>query len=717
LKRFVMKTLCCFGVMSIVVLGASDLLARDTDAMQNFWQQNVRKLHFDLHTQADETELGNNFDPVDFADKMKRSGTQAVVFFCRGGRGHAYHPSKFNSPHPHLKSDMFGDPSKELDQRGLGVIAYFHCVPLCKPDAEKHPDWLAQDRGGSAKYNAEKKRHSVCPASRFWEESFIPQMLEVDRLYPVGAFWVDGVYHWFSNPCFCERCRGLFGRPVPEANDPDWRHYNHFVRELVWEKLNLCAKALHDQNPALVFGSNWVGSPMWAYPAPDGFDFNTGDIRFDNGALNAAFAFACWTWRGKPADVNMQREYWWQEFNTRSIYDLHREFAATLASGGTFMLGDTLRPYDCRVEEEKVRFYRDAFNGTAKMEPVVAGAKPYADVALLFSPEQLRALRRTWGLWSPSVTKTDPHYGVYSVIAEAGFTSHVLFDADVKKHVSRYKALIIPELNTIGSVAAQAIKAYVQNGGSLVLIGSVPVVMDAHVTWTKEAAADRSFFEEMAGIQVAGQFDYEKTFFHPADFKDDSLWREDVYKLPVGVWGKATKAILNGAGMIAPIAAPGRMVQGGIPMGQRLENPAFSVNHYGKGRVYFVAQPLGSEYWEHGWRGVGCALQGLLQQAAGQLYAQRKGGSMVQLFVTEKKNETALHLVAYLNDIRTNPRNQLSEPVTISGPVVIVHSDKKVKSIQSTNSGLNVQYQRQGDELTIKVPPFEIWESLVVQWK
>ena len=88
MKRFVMKTLCCFGVMSIVVLGASDLLARDTDAMENFWQQNVRKLHFDLHTQADETELGNNFDPVDFADKMKRSGTQAVVFFCRGGRGH-----------------------------------------------------------------------------------------------------------------------------------------------------------------------------------------------------------------------------------------------------------------------------------------------------------------------------------------------------------------------------------------------------------------------------------------------------------------------------------------------------------------------------------------------------------------------------------------------------------------------------------------------------
>lgn len=30
-----MKTLCCFGVMSIIVLGASDLLARDTDAMES----------------------------------------------------------------------------------------------------------------------------------------------------------------------------------------------------------------------------------------------------------------------------------------------------------------------------------------------------------------------------------------------------------------------------------------------------------------------------------------------------------------------------------------------------------------------------------------------------------------------------------------------------------------------------------------------------------
>ena len=715
-----MKTFCRFFVLFTVLLSQSGLWAGHADRKENFWQQNVRKIHFDLHTSAKETELGKNFDPAHFAEQLKKSGTQAVVFFARGGNGFAYHPSKFNSPHPQLKTDLYGDVSRELHQRGLHVIAYFNIAPLCEADAKKHPDWVTVDAKGSSddsRSNDFWEDSVVCPSSRYWEDSLIPQMAEIANNYPVDAFWMDSHYNFFSAPCYCERCRKLYGKDIPVGrNDPNWRSYYKHLQELVWDKMNLVSKAVHEMNPEYVLGSDWVGGGMWAYPAPDGFDFNTGDIRFNNGPLNAALALAVWSWRDKPVDINMQREYWWQEFNTRSIYDIQREFAVTLASCGTFMLGDVLRPFDMRIEDEKVRFYRDAFGGTAKMEKVVSGATPYADIAILVSPEQQRMLGKKWSVLSPDAARADPFYGTYTAVVEAGMTAHILFDADLKVNLTRYKTLVIPELKYIGSEAANAIEAYVKGGGGLVLVGGLPAVLDADENWSKARASDYSFFEKLAGIRVKGWFDYKKTFFSAEGTKLQAIWPEDVYRLPVGIWGTATQASLEEASMLAPIAAPGRIVQGGLPMGEILDNPAFSVNSYKKGKVYFAAQPLASQYWERGWRGLSCALQAIIEESAGDLYAMRHGGSMVQFFVTEKDHETAFHLVSYMSDMRTNAPRTLQKPVTISGPSIEVNTTRTIKSIHATNSSAPIDFKRKGNKITIIAPPFRIWESLVVHW-
>ncbi|MFC2111707.1 beta-galactosidase trimerization domain-containing protein [Bacteroidota bacterium] len=684
----------------------------------NFWGENIRKVHFDLHTPGDVVDLGKDFDPVDFAEKLEYAGADAAVFFCRGGRGFAYHYTEFNEQHPHLKTDMFGEVAVELDKRGLGVIGYFHCTPLTAADAASHPDWMSVDLSGETRYEAAKRRNSVCPSSTFWEESFIPQMQEVVQKYPVGAIWVDGIYHFFGEPCFCERCMNLYGRDLPDENNShDWRPFYKFLQELVWDKMNMCAQALEDIDTNLVFGSDWVGSPMWSYPEPEKFGFNTADIRFDNGPLNAGFAFAPWTWRRKPADINMQREYWWQEFNTRSIYDIQREFAATLASCGSFMLGDVFRPYDMRIEDEKARFFKDAFEGTAKLEDVVRGARPFAEVAMLYSPEQQRMKGRSWSVGSPDAGNEDPHYGVYTAIAEAGFNTHILYDADLKDNLYRYKTLIIPEIDLIGPDAEEAIEEYVSKGGNIILIGKVPAVMDAYAEYSKEVAEDRSFFEKLAGIRVQGTFDYEKTFFIPLNNKLAEIWPADVYKLPVGVWGEATKAELDGAEMIAALAAPGPNVQGGIPMGEELGNPAFSVNSYGEGKVFFIAQPLASQYMRIGHRGVGCALQSIISYATPELFAVRKGGSMVQLYVTEKKKQTAFHLVSYATDIRTNKPKSLQQPAYLQGITVEINTDRTIGSAWSVQTGKELKVSREAGKSIITAPPFQLWESVVVNWK
>ena len=100
------------------------------------------KLHPDFHLPA-EYEVGAGFDGSDYAEKMYKSGVDAVAVFAKCHYGHSYYPTEIGARHPRLKVDLLGDITKGCKEYGLGVIAYYS-VFLDTVAVQQNPDWMLQ---------------------------------------------------------------------------------------------------------------------------------------------------------------------------------------------------------------------------------------------------------------------------------------------------------------------------------------------------------------------------------------------------------------------------------------------------------------------------------------------------------------------------------------------------------------------------------------------
>jgi len=177
-------------------------------------------LHYDLHAQATDTELGRELTHEHLRERLLRVKPDWIQCDCKGHAGYTSWPTQIGSPSPGIIRDalrIHRDVTREL-----GIKLGMHYSGVWDTRAiELHPDWALIHADGSADPNF------TCRLSGYVDELMIPQMLEIVDKYDVDGFWVDGE-NWASRPCWCERCRAEFGRrtglqDVPQAaGDEHW---------------------------------------------------------------------------------------------------------------------------------------------------------------------------------------------------------------------------------------------------------------------------------------------------------------------------------------------------------------------------------------------------------------------------------------------------------------------------------------------------------------
>jgi hypothetical protein len=393
----------------------------------------VRKIHFDMHTPAQVENVGRDFDPQAFAIALKAAGAEAVSFFSHCTYGWSYYPTKIGLPHPHLTRDIFGDGVKALKSEGLRVLAYYAIDNMPTSMAQQHPEWCKRDADGEVRPAAEA-RFLGCPiGSRYADELLIAQFREIAATYPLDGFFLDGVYTFFNTPCYCEKCRKAFGRPIPQKpDDATWRAFRHFQVERIWEVFGRAAEEVARVRPGCVMGVNWMGSSWYSVPPPPAIGYMTGDPGVNNLTFETAYRLAAWSWRDQPADVMNQRMlHSWSDFTCRTPESIETEFATALASGGKLFPGDLLRPVDVRPDPEVIRLFRRCFDFAISREKLAEGARTISDIAILSSPETLRRRGSEW------TVDDNPLMGAYLAMVEDGLTVDILFDADVEEHLQK----------------------------------------------------------------------------------------------------------------------------------------------------------------------------------------------------------------------------------------------------------------------------------------
>lgn len=721
-RRFLKAALGEVGALkladSAVLLGAgrrdpletSGRSRAESDA-PDWYSQVIRKIHFDMHTPGEIENVGRGFDPQGFARAIKEAGAGAVDFFSRDAYGWSYYPTTIGTPHPHLTRDLFGDGSKALKAEGIKVVAYTAIDGLSAPQAQEHPEWILC-RADGTRAGATETSIPACVFSGFPEEVLIPQFIEIAKRYPVDGFFLDGVYQYFNLTCYCDACRRAFGGEIPRAaDDPAWRAFRHFQAHKIWEIYRKAAEEVAQVKPGCVLGVNWMASIRWSVPPPPSIGYLTGDVPLTNGTFETAYELAGWTWREKPADIMNRRMLMdWQDFTFRTPETIETEFATALAAQGKLYIGDLLRPVDVRPDPEAMLLFRRCFEFAAQREELTRNARLQSDIAILSSPETLRLRGSEW------TVDENPLKGAFLALIEDGLTVDVLFDDDLQEHLGRYKTLLLPEQAFVSRKAAGAIRSFVEGGGGLAVIGSLPKAVDPEEA---SSAADSTILEETAGLAHDGEFAFDLGYLVLRGTKAQDLWREeDVFRPAIPVPGKPARVRSTGAAVLAPLTAPAAMYQiGARPPGETLSAPAITFHRYGKGQVAFCALPLASDVWRRGNPGAKYVLQSLTRRVTSAISVERVGPSCVHILRAIGRNRAIVHLVSYQPGPRIEAPQIVESPSSVQDVQIRLQDSRTPARVRIHPGGRGAQARRNGPWLVVDVPPFITHTAVVFEWE
>ena len=357
-----------------------------------------------------------------------------------------------------------------------------------------------------------------------------------------------------------------------------------------------------------------------------------------------------------------------------------------------------------------MRLLHRCFGFAERRRQLADGARPNSDIAILSSPETLR--QPSAGSWR---VDEDTLRGAYLALIEDGLTADILFDADTREHLQRYSALVVPEQAYLTRDAAGAIRDYVRNGGAVVITGCLPMAVDSQEPST---AADKTTFEEIAGLKNQGQYDWKLGYMLLRGTEAEAFWRDgDDFRPPLPVPGKPARVAANGAQTLAPLTAPGESFQlGALPPGETLSAPAIAVNGFGKGTVIFCALPLSADIWNRGNPGAKYVLQKMVRRVVRNLTAERLDPASVQMFRSEKKGSTLLHLVSYQPGRRTSRPQAVERPAAVNGVSVRLKDSRKPKRVLIEPGGRPLAAVAEAGWLTVSVPEFHIHAAVVFEW-
>ncbi|MEP6538921.1 MAG: alpha-amylase family protein [Bryobacteraceae bacterium] len=197
-------------------------------------------------------------DPVRYdipwwRDYWKRTQVQAVII--NAGGIVAYYPSKFPL---HYRAeflngrDLYGELAKAAHDDGLFVMARMDSNRTAENFFEAHPDWFTRDSNGKPYRAADK--YITCVNSPYYDEYLQDVLREIiERSHAEGITDNSWAGMGRENICYCDNCQKKFraktGGTLPRRadwDDPayrDWILWNYARRTELWELNNRTTQA------------------------------------------------------------------------------------------------------------------------------------------------------------------------------------------------------------------------------------------------------------------------------------------------------------------------------------------------------------------------------------------------------------------------------------------------------------------------------------------
>lgn len=565
-----------------------------------------------IHTMIDMPEwaqdLGKYYDPRKFVQLCKDAYVDVIELKTKNAVGDAMFPFAGRPCH----RDWTTETCALAKDAGIQFIAYYN-VGLDNWYARRKPEWQSRDpqgqpRIGFGAYNW------MCIRSP-WRDVVLSEVRQVqEKLHPPGM-WFDilGMPNAYglgsydpARACFCRYCREAyrtrFGEQMPEASgDPAVRRRVHmFGHEARIRMFRDLTDMLLKLDPAMEMGYNGAGNYDELNGTPqdlrDRVTYNSSEakqhrlISFTAKLLHAAGKpYQLHTYGGfirmQPASVTGT----WAAWNLIPSPYLDVTAAITTAHAGRACIGVNPLP-NGKVYEDEFRSIGRTLRNVKERETWLKGLRSVPGIAIVYDAASDMAVMPVPG--TPATPARVESSGLHNALLEAGLH----FDV-VPAHLlnpDEHRVLLLGNAFSPPPALRRKIERFLSSGGLLIA---------THETSLRDPQGKRLpefAWRDLLGVKFRGVSPYTEANYGwlREELRGSAPAYPVLFTAPVLEVEPATAVPL--ADLLYPEGhrTPEVFTDGETPhthWGNPTGKPLITLNAVGKGRVVYIAGPIGSE--------------------------------------------------------------------------------------------------------------------------
>lgn len=422
------------------------------------------------------------FDPDFWIDVFKRTGSNAT---CLSAGGYiAYYPSKVPLHYVSKfigETDPFGALVEGARSLGMHVMARVDPHAIHQDAADAHPEWIAVDKDGNPRRHWAFPEVWVTCAYCDYNNLFMPEVVkEITRDYDIDAIFAN---RWQGHGiCYCESCTRRFrdatGHDLPpssNADDPVYRAWAGWRREVLTDMVIAWDNDVRAIKPHASFIPNMGGTSLME------FDLSLIEkhcpflVVDDQGRQGVEAIWAAGrngkrmraTFRERPVvlitSIGPEDEYRWKD-----SVNAPAETEAWITNGAVHGMLPWFTKFNGVVPDIRwIKPVADAYAAHAAMEPILSAMTPATEIGLIDPATTLRH----WSRDERSRAEAD-ELGFYHALIEAKLPFEMVSDQRLTPdEIDRFSVLILANARCLSDAQCDALKAYVERGGSLVVAG------------------------------------------------------------------------------------------------------------------------------------------------------------------------------------------------------------------------------------------------------
>jgi hypothetical protein len=683
------------------------------------WQQRGRRVGQTNMTEHDPAVM----NVEEWADYWHNAEADIVFISVTGIL--AFYPSKVQF-HRHGKflnhRDFFGECVAAAKKRNMRVVARMSPDLNWGDALAAHPQWAMRNKDGGVQFSEEEPHlFKTCMFSTYMDDYVPAIMREINSLYDVDCFYTNGWPPLGSLPeCHCAVCSKL-----PAAGTPAyWRAFNDRVFAL-WQKYDAIAK---EKKPERFFfanlGGNVRGGPnldrlgkiaAWFQADNQGRSYGDPAVwgcslqgRVCNAIMDgkfaanvtAAYSTGAVTWRNAAKNPD-EAKMWLNE---------------TVASGMVpyyhFIGAETGFGEDRRWQ----KIGTDYFKWTTRHNAHFTARRSIANIGVVIG-QSTQLLYPGPATVRSRAFMHETTQGLYDALLRGRFAFDFVHEDRLEpERLSKFRALLLPNIAMLSDQQCQQIRAYVQSGGS--------IMASFETGLYDENLNQRADFglADLLGIHKAGEVvGTNGNAFYARIEKPDAVPPHPIVEgfsntnwLPGAENRVPLKPVENPVLTVVPgfVRYPPELAYPPVP---HTDEPAVVLRETGSSRTAYFAGDIERSYWLTGHGDLLRLLHNTIRWITNdERVVQVEGDGFIEMFCWETGPGYAVHLLNYTNP---NAQHGWMQSVYPLGPQIVrmqLAPGVQVKSVELLRAERSIPFALEGQRLQFTIPRVEDYEVAAI---